>query len=141
MARYTQFLLFSPVSLKRLLLQTCKNQGLFGKGLKAKRKVKSLKHHPRFSQLWEKKLRKTLLKKRKMLITTFSPFPRMFYNFSDTNLVIYHLNPLLYTHFDASTKNIVGKEEIARNEQFLLFPQCFSTISDTCHCIPNSPYF
>ena len=22
-------------------------------------------------------------------------------------------------------KNIVGKEEIARNEQFLLFPQCF----------------
>ena len=33
------------------------------------------------------------------------------------------------THFNASTKtafeNIVGKEEIARNEQFLLFPQCF----------------
>ena len=33
------------------------------------------------------------------------------------------------THFDASTtdsfENIVGKEEIARNEQFLLFPQCF----------------
>ena len=34
------------------------------------------------------------------------------------------------THFDASStdsflKNIVGKEEIACNEQFLLFPQCF----------------
>ena len=33
------------------------------------------------------------------------------------------------THFDASTtdsfENIVGKGEIARNEQFLLFPQCF----------------
>ena len=35
------------------------------------------------------------------------------------------------TNFDASTtvetvfENIVGKEEIARNEQFLLFPQCF----------------
>ena len=33
------------------------------------------------------------------------------------------------THFDALTKtafeNIVEKEEIARNEQFLLFPQCF----------------
>ena len=33
------------------------------------------------------------------------------------------------THFDASTttafENIGGKEEIARNEQFLLFPQCF----------------
>ena len=24
-----------------------------------------------------------------------------------------------------SFENIVGKEEIARNEQFLLFPQCF----------------
>ena len=33
------------------------------------------------------------------------------------------------THFDTSTteafENIVEKEEIARNEQFLLFPQCF----------------
>ena len=32
------------------------------------------------------------------------------------------------THFDASTtafENIVGKGEIAHNEQFLLFPQCF----------------
>ena len=32
------------------------------------------------------------------------------------------------THFNASTtafENIVGKEEIARNKQILLFPQCF----------------
>ena len=31
------------------------------------------------------------------------------------------------THFDVSTafENIVGKGEIARNEQFLLFPRCF----------------
>ena len=33
------------------------------------------------------------------------------------------------THFDSSTtdslENIVGKGKIARNEQFLLFPQCF----------------
>ena len=31
------------------------------------------------------------------------------------------------THLNASTtfENIVGKEKIARNEQFLLFPQCF----------------
>ena len=41
-------------------------------------------------------------------------------------------NSTLYsidTHFDTLTtdsfENIVGKEEIARNEQFLLFPQCF----------------
>ena len=26
-------------------------------------------------------------------------------------------------------KNFVGKEEIARNEQFLLFPQCFQELS------------
>ena len=26
-------------------------------------------------------------------------------------------------------KNIVGKEEIARNEQFLLFPQCFQKLA------------
>ena len=33
------------------------------------------------------------------------------------------------THYDASTtdnfENIMGKVEIARNEQFLLFQQCF----------------
>ena len=27
--------------------------------------------------------------------------------------------------------NTVGKEEIARYEQFLLFPQCFQDIADT----------
>ena len=33
-ARYEQFLLF-PQCFKSLVLQTCKNQGLFGKGLSA----------------------------------------------------------------------------------------------------------
>ena len=28
-----------------------------------------------------------------------------------------------------SVENIVGKEEIARYEQFLLFPQCFQRLS------------
>ena len=28
-------------------------------------------------------------------------------------------------HQQTTLENIVGKEEIARNEQFLLFPQCF----------------
>ena len=40
------------------------------------------------------------------------------------------VNPLLQllilTHQQQTAfENIVGKEEIARNEQFLLFPQCF----------------
>ena len=44
------------------------------------------------------------------------------------------------THLDASTTafdNVVGKEEIARYEQFLLFPQCFLlnqiTVSPSVH--------
>ena len=42
-----------------------------------------------------------------------------------TGLTLYSIN----THFDASSidsfENIVGKGEIACDEQFLLFPQCF----------------
>ena len=53
------------------------------------------------------------------------------------SLLLDLLNELFYiltlystdTHFNTSTadtfENIVGKEEIAGNEQFLLFPQCF----------------
>ena len=41
------------------------------------------------------------------------------------NLTLYSID----AYFDAWTtyrlENIVGKGEIARNEQFLLFPQCF----------------
>ena len=36
-------------------------------------------------------------------------------------------------------ENTVEKEEIAHNEQFLLFPQCFSTQSE--NCIPLWQYF
>ena len=36
-------------------------------------------------------------------------------------------------------ENIVGKEEIAHNEQFLLFPTMFSSQSE--NCIPISQYF
>ena len=31
--------------------------------------------------------------------------------------------------FSEGAENIVGKEEIARYEQFLLFPQCFQKLS------------
>ena len=33
--------------------------------------------------------------------------------------------PILTHQQQTTFKNIEGKEEIARNEQFLLFPQCF----------------
>ena len=45
-------------------------------------------------------------------------------------IFIEHLNPLLHKHSfthqqQIAFQNIVGKGEIARDEQFLLFPQCF----------------
>ena len=42
-----------------------------------------------------------------------------------------YINPLLHRYIilthqqQVAFENIVGKEEIARHEQFLLFPQCF----------------
>ena len=36
-----------------------------------------------------------------------------------------------------SFENTVGKGEIARNEQFLLFPQCFLTIWKTFNQFPQ----
>ena len=47
--------------------------------------------------------------------------------FSATDITLYsintHLNPSNNRHL--LKKTLWGKEEIARNEQFLLFPQCF----------------
>ena len=37
-------------------------------------------------------------------------------------------------------ENIVGKEEIARYEQFLLFPQCFQKQLLSCWCVKMSIY-
>ena len=52
----------------------------------------------------------------------------------DIDITVYQLNPLpreavVFTCLqDKSFENTVGKGEIARNEQFLLFPQWFSTL-------------
>ena len=55
--------------------------------------------------------------------------PCSMYIFGMIRLAFHYASLTLYfidTHFDASAfENIVGKGEIARNEQFLLFPQCF----------------
>ena len=43
-----------------------------------------------------------------------------------TALAEYNVNTLLHRYSQQTGfENIVGKGEIARNEQFLLFPQCF----------------
>ena len=42
------------------------------------------------------------------------------------NPLLHRFTPLILTHRQQTAfENIVGKEEIARYEQFLLFPQCF----------------
>ena len=50
------------------------------------------------------------------------------FNLSSINDFILNLYSI-HTHFahqqQTAFENIVGKEEIAHNEQFLLFPQCF----------------
>ena len=68
----------------------------------------------------------------KVIWATFDLFPLIAFNFELCKRVlcgeVLTLSSI-NTHFDASTmrsfENILGKEEIARNEQFLLFPQCF----------------
>ena len=47
--------------------------------------------------------------------------------FADDNLALYSIDTvLILTHqLQTAFENIVEKEEIARNERFLLFPQCF----------------
>ena len=55
------------------------------------------------------------------------------FNSDKAKILLFSKELTLYsidTHFDASTtesrfENILGTEEIARNEQFLLFSQCF----------------
>ena len=78
---YTSNFSFSHNVFKRLVLQTCKNKGLFGEGL-------------------------------------------TIYQAAIFNPLLHKI--LILTHQQQTAfENIVGKEEIARNEQFLRFPQCF----------------
>ena len=67
----------------------------------------------------------------------FFRFERQIVCFQYKHLTIYSID----THFDASTalENIVGKGEIARNEQFLIFPLCFPL--NQIISIPICPYF
>ena len=72
---------FSHSDFKRLVLQTRKNQSLFGKGLNSSK---------------------------------FKEFAADNFKFDENS-----------RKFSKREENIVGKEEIARYEQFLCFPQCF----------------
>ena len=148
---------FSHSVFKRLVMQTYKNQGLFGKGLKT----------------LTKRLLKTLWEKEKMLVTSIFSFPHnVFYSSEDKFQSFSHIynvfckssqiwqvvnflicEPFPKRHILVTSKlkefadddfefdengwkfscwleNTVGKGEIARYEQFLLFPRCFQK---TCY--------
>ena len=53
--------------------------------------------------------------------------------------------PVLTNQQQTAFENIVGKGKIARNEQFLLFPQCFLlnqlTVSPFVHIFAIIPFF
>ena len=70
---------------------------------------------------------KTLLENEKMLVTTMSSKEILTESLKLRNFFLTHSHTM--TPFDAPGnkrfENTVGKGEIARNEQFLLFPQCF----------------
>ena len=82
--------------LKSLVLQTCKNQGLFGKGVK---------------------------------IQIALIFYHNFYDYTCTDLLFTTQSQLLMTLYQKPPENIVGNEENAGNQHFLLFPQCFQPFS------------
>ena len=93
------------------------------------------------------KVRKAFGKWRKYWVTAFSPFSAFSESFqysSPSRLLKHRIRLLALNHshtmmpFDAPGnkpfENTVGKGEIAHNEQFLLFPQCFLPIWITfCH--------
>ena len=67
--------------------------------------------------------------KEKMLFPVFSPFPTMFSkDVIRTELILSQQALILRIYSTSLLKTLLKKGEIARNEQFLLFPQCFLPI-------------
>ena len=132
---------FSHSVFKRLVLQTCKKKGLFGKGLTLYQAIARFNEPEKGSLIFPsitfhfpfKKIRlrpihffQNNISYRKE--NKFCPFQKnhlctVFQNFNTfpnkpSSLRVCCINLL-------KKKNTVGNEEIAHNEQFLLFPQCF----------------
>ena len=127
---------FTHSVFKRLVLQTCKNKSLFGKGLTPYQR-RTLTH-VKIQSICRRKIRccsedqtslyksrKLSRKRRKWGSPKFPPIPtifsKLFIPFPKKALVLTYLQ---YKSF----KNTVGKGEIGCNEQFLLFPTMFSTL-------------
>ena len=111
---------FSHCVFKRDVLQSRKNQGLFGKGVKCVGYV---------IKICLRKVQKTSWKRRKCWLQVFF-LSHIFFFFSKA--FFYSLfnsfpnKPLLFTCLQYKSFENTGRIlEIAHNEQFLLFPQCF----------------
>ena len=83
--------------------------------------------------------RKQCGKMRKCWLPASSPFPTMFSKalLSLRGCLCFNPFPNKFwlSHVCSTFENTVGKGEIAHNEQFLLYPQCFLPIWRTfCHC-------
>ena len=72
------------------------------------------------------------IRRRECWLSAFSPFPTMLTN--SLCLTLFQTSSVFMCLQLKSFENTVGKGEIARIEQFLLFPQCFQPIWKTfCH--------
>ena len=141
---------FSHTVFKRLILQTCKTKGLFGKGITFYCTTTT------FNDPEKERFLKTLWERKKMLVSSsffsfphFLPFPNQISIFgilfilssanafdldkskilsfgkeSKCTLTLYHT----ILTFNESFKNIVEKGENAGKDHFLIF-QCFSILS------------
>ena len=83
--------------------------------------------------MWEKEIFLTFQKQNLLNWVTFNPFPKRqifdsskLKEFADDNFKFDRNGRKFFKWLE----NIVGKGEIARYEQFLLFPQCFQKISN-----------
>ena len=98
---------FSHCVFKRLVLQTCKNQGLFGKGLTLYHTVLTL-NDPE-----EETFRKQCGKRRKCCEPAFSPFPTPFSTLPKTNFnfsVTFILSSASVFNLEQSKYLLFGKE-------------------------------
>ena len=118
---------FSHSVFRRLVLWTCKNQGLFGKGLTCVFIIMCSKASESFVGKWEKM---HLFIFGQCFVSSQREIPSFWIQLIchlSLILTLSQISPCFYVSAVKSFENTVEKGEIARNEQFLFFPQCILT--------------
>ena len=132
---------FSHSVFKSLELQTRKNQGLFGKGLRNMAQVFFLSsgsvittffQHSHVFLIQGKNSLKNMVRKMYKIVIVRCKIIRCFSHIYGLQmlLALSQTSPSCYMAVVQIFENTEGKGEIAHNEQFLLFPQCFFTLSE-----------